>query len=103
MDVTNTTLISWSFGLAALGYLLLLVYLVSFSRDWRASVNARRMVIAATLSTLWALFALLALQYREPLAFVTAALFDVTRYGAWFAFLLSVLFQIGRASCRERV
>src|SRR5574343_1651074 len=92
MDVTNTTLISWSFGLAALGYLLLLVYLVSFSRDWRASVNARRMVIAATLSTLWVLFALLALQYREPLAFVTAALFDVTRYGAWFAFLLSVLF-----------
>jgi putative PEP-CTERM system histidine kinase len=91
MDVTNTTLISWSFGLAALGYLLLLVYLVSFSHDWRASVNARRMVIAATLSTLWALSALFALQYRQPLAFVTAALLDVTRYGAWFAFLLSVL------------
>ncbi len=92
MDVTNTTLISWSFGLAALGYLLLLVYLVSFSRDWRASVNARRMVIAATLSTLWALSALLALQYRQPLTFLTAALLDVTRYGAWFGFLLSVLF-----------
>jgi putative PEP-CTERM system histidine kinase len=91
MDVTNTTLISWSFGLAALGYLLLLVYLVSFSHDWRASVNARRMVIAATLSTLWALSALLALQYRQPLAFVTSALLDVTRYGAWFAFLLTVL------------
>lgn len=91
MDVTNTTLISWSFGLAALGYLLLLVYLVSFSHDWRASVNARRMVIAATLSTLWALSALFALQFRQPLAFVTAALLDVTRYGAWFAFLLSVL------------
>src|SRR5574343_1311556 len=91
MDVTNTTLISWSFGLAALGYLLLLVYLVSFSHDWRASVNARRMVIAATLSTLWALSALFALLFRLPLAFVTAALLDVTRYGAWFAFLLSVL------------
>lgn len=91
MDVTNTTLISWSFGLAALGYLLLLVYLVSFSHDWRASVNARRMVIAATLSTLWALSALFALQFRQPLAFVTSALLDVTRYGAWFAFLLSVL------------
>jgi putative PEP-CTERM system histidine kinase len=91
MDVTNTTLISWSFGLAALGYLLLLVYLVSFSRDWRSSVNARRMVIATTLSTLWALSALLALQYRQPLAFITAALLDVTRYGAWYAFLLSVL------------
>jgi len=91
MDVTNTTLISWSFGLAALGYLLLLVYLVSFSRDWRASVNARRMVIAATLSALWALSALLALQYRQPLAFVTAALLDVIRCGAWYAFLLSVL------------
>lgn len=91
MDVTNTTLISWSFGLAALGYLLLLVYLVSFSNDWRSSVNARRMVIAATLSTLWALSALLALQYRQPLAFVTAALLDVTRCGAWYAFLLSVL------------
>lgn len=91
MDVTNTTLISWSFGLAALGYLLLLVYLVSFSHDWRASLNARRMVIAATLSTLWALSALFALQFRQPLAFVTAALLDVTRYGAWFAFLLSVL------------
>jgi putative PEP-CTERM system histidine kinase len=92
MDVTNTTLISWSFGLAALGYLLLLVYLVSFSHDWRSSVNARRMVIAATLSTLWALSALLALQYRQPLAFITAALLDVARCGAWYAFLLSVLF-----------
>ncbi len=91
MDVTNTTLISWSFGLAALGYLLLLVYLVSFSHDCRASLNARRMVIAATLSTLWALSALFALQFRQPLAFVTSALLDVTRYGAWFAFLLSVL------------
>jgi putative PEP-CTERM system histidine kinase len=50
------------------------------------------MVIAATLSTLWALSALLALQYRQPLAFITAALLDVARCGAWYAFLLSVLF-----------
>jgi putative PEP-CTERM system histidine kinase len=92
MDVTNATIIAWSFGLAALGYLSLLVYLISFSSDWRSSMNARRIVIATTLSTLWALIALLALQNSHPLSFVTATLLDVARYGAWYAFLLSVLY-----------
>ena len=91
MDVTNASLISWSFGLAAFGYLSLSVYLLSFGRDWRSGVHGRRIVIAAALSTLWALTGLLALQNNQPLAFVTASLLDVARYGAWYAFLLSIL------------
>ena len=101
MDVTNTTLISWSFGLAALGYLSLMAYLVSFSTDWRSSVNARRMVIAAIASVLWALTSLLSLTNGEPLAFVTAATLDVIRYGAWYAFLMSVLLpRVGENNSR---
>lgn len=101
MDVTNATLISWSFGLAALGYLSLMAYLVSFSTDWRSSVNARRMVIAAIASVLWALTSLLSLTNGEPLAFVTAATLDVIRYGAWYAFLMSVLLpRVGENNSR---
>lgn len=91
MDIADTSLVSWSFGLAALGYLSLSAYLFSFGRDWRTSVWARRIVIAAGLSTLWAAAALVAAQGTQPLVLLTASLLDVLRYGAWYAFLVSIL------------
>ena len=42
MSSPDTSLISWSFALAALGYVALAGYLVSFGSSWRASLWARR-------------------------------------------------------------
>lgn len=96
MDATDTSLITWSFGLAALSYLSLTGYLFSFGKDWRASTRARRIVIAAMLSALWAAFTWLAMQSGKPLPMIASSLLDVCRYGVWYAFLLSILSpQIG--------
>lgn len=92
MDVTNNTVSAWSFGLSALGYLLLLIYLMVFSRDWRYRLAAKRLIVAVTLSFLWSISALVALQSKQILIFLTAALLDVAKYGGWYAFFLSVLF-----------
>ena len=44
MSSPDTSLISWSFALAALGYLVLAGYLVSFGSNWRTGLRARRIV-----------------------------------------------------------
>lgn len=89
MDIADTSLITWSFGLAALGYLLLAGYLFSFGEEWRASSRAKRLVVAAVLSALWATSTLLAM--HSALATIASSLLDVCRYGVWFAFLLSII------------
>lgn len=89
MDIADTSLITWSFGLAALGYLVLAGYLFSFGVEWRASPRAKRLVVAAVVSALWATCALLAI--NSSLATIATSLLDVCRYGVWFAFLFSIL------------
>lgn len=91
MDVSDTSLIAWSFGLAALGYLALTIYLFSFGKEWRESVRAKRIVVASVISALWAAFTLLAMQGGNPLPTIASAFLDVCRYGLWYAFLLSIL------------
>lgn len=91
MDIVDTSLISWSFALAALGYVALSAYLFSFGSDWRVNLQTRRIGIAAALSVFWALAALIAAQGVRPPAIVTATLLDVCRYGAWYAFLIFLL------------
>lgn len=91
MDTVDTSLISWSFALAALGYVALTAYLFSFHGYWRSSIHGRRIIVAATLSAIWAIAVSIATQGTRPVAVVTSALLDVCRYGAWYAFLASVL------------
>ncbi len=91
MSSPDTSLISWSFALAALGYVLLAGYLVSFGSSWRASLRARRIVIAAGLSVLWACLSWLAVWTPGPLPVIAASVLDVCRYGMWYAFLLALL------------
>lgn len=95
MDTTSTSLIAWGFGLATLGYLLLSIYLLSFGSNWRTEKRPKRMVAVATLSTLWALFGLLYSLNGQALLLVTSALADVIRYGAWYAFVISLLAPTG--------
>lgn len=93
MDVSDTSLISWSFGLAALGYMALTVYLFSFGKEWRDSARAKRVVVASIISALWAACTLLAMHGGKPLPTIASAFLDVCRYGVWYAFLLSILSQ----------
>lgn len=85
------SLIAWGFGLATLGYLSLSFYLFSFGSDWRGDTRPRRMLVVATLSTVWALSGLLNALNSQPLLLVTSALADVIRYGAWYVFVIALL------------
>lgn len=85
------SLIAWGFGLATLGYLSLSFYLFSFGSDWRGDTRPRRMLVVATLSTVWALSGLLNALNSQPLLLVTSAFADVIRYGAWYVFVIALL------------
>lgn len=91
MEITSASLINWSFGLAAFGYLALWVYLLSFGTDWRSSIHTRRMVFVAIMSTLWALAGLLFAVSGHALALAAASLSDIAKYGLWYAFLVTLL------------
>jgi putative PEP-CTERM system histidine kinase len=95
MDITSAPLIAWSFALAAFGYASLSIYLFSFGRKWRAGIRAQKMVVAAALSTIWTLAGLAYALSGQVLALVTLSLLDVIRYGAWYAFILSLLIPSG--------
>lgn len=101
MDTVDTSLISWSFALAALGYVALTAYLFSFRGYWRSSIRGRRIIVAATLSALWAIAVSVATQGARPVAVVASALLDVCRYGAWYAFLASVLSPMASKESRS--
>lgn len=98
MDTTNASLISWGFGLAAFGYLSFSAYLFSFGNDWRQGKRPRRMLATGFISALWAFASLAFTLDTKPITLVTASMLDVIRYGAWFAFLLSLLLPLGDSS-----
>lgn len=91
MEITSASLITWSFGLAAFGYLALWIYLISFSADWRSGVRTRRMVSVAVISALWTFSNLLYAFSGNALALITASLTDVAKYGIWYVFLITLL------------
>ena len=91
MEITSASLIIWSFGLAAFGYLALWIYLISFGTDWRSSTHTRRMVSVAIVSTLWAFGSLLYAYSGHPLTLLATTLGDVAKYGLWYAFLVTLL------------
>lgn len=91
MDIASNTLISWSFGLATLAYLALSTYLFSFGNAGTGNLRSRRMVAVATVSAVWAFSSLLYAYSVHSLALLTALIFDIIRYGCWYAFLVSLL------------
>ena len=91
MGTADTSLISWSLGLATAGYFIFAAYLLSFGSDWRASPKTRRIVSVAIISMLWAAASFWAVQGNRTFGYLGSALLDVARYGAWYAFLLAIL------------
>lgn len=100
MDITNTSLITWGFSLAALGYLSLSLFLLSVNQEWRTSIRPRRMVAVAAFSSVWALAGLLHSLSNLSVLLVTSALADVIRYGAWYAFLVTLLSPTSKSNAK---
>lgn len=92
MDNGNFVLTAWSYGLVGAVYsvfalrLLQLGYLRS-PREWSRTT----LFAAVTWSALWGWFGLTLLLTGKPVFLLFSTLFDLLRYGSWFAFLLILL------------
>lgn len=91
MDTESASLIAWSFGVAAGTYALLAAFLLSFDREWHASLRARMMLIAVFFSAIWASFSFLGASSSNPFLVLSASLTDIFRHAAWYAFLVLLL------------
>ena len=91
MDTESASLIAWSFGVAAGTYVLLAAFLLSFKREWHASLRARMMLIAVFCSAIWAGFSFLGASGSNPFLALSASLTDIFRHAAWYAFLILLL------------
>ena len=95
MSSNLATLTTWSYGLAAVGYTLLGIYLNGQRR--RAPVRSQKpawaMLAAVASGVLWALLTLVAQALASQQTLAAASIFDILRYGAWYAFVLSLLRQ----------
>lgn len=100
METTSAALTTWSFGLAAFGYLTLWIYLISFGADWRSGIRTRRMVSVAIISTLWASASLFYTFSGQALALVAASITDVAKYGGWYLFLVTLLAPTGNSDAK---
>ena len=91
MDHQTAFLIAWSMGTAAVSYGLLAAYLVSLGQEWRSSKRARAMLTAVVLAALWAVVGTLFALSGNAILFVSGAVLDILRYGAWYVFLILLL------------
>ena len=91
MDQQTALLIAWSMGTAAVSYGLLAVYLVSLGQKWRGSMRARAMLTAVVFATLWAVAGTLFALSGNTILFLSGAILDILRYGAWYVFLILLL------------
>ena len=91
MDHQTALLIAWSMGTAAVSYGLLAAFLVSLGQEWRNSKRARAMLIAVVLAALWAVVGTLFALSGNTILFVSGAVLDILRYGAWYVFLILLL------------
>ncbi|MES2839821.1 MAG: XrtA/PEP-CTERM system histidine kinase PrsK [Pseudomonadota bacterium] len=87
MNGIGNSLMAWGFGAAALCYALLAL-MVGRQGYWKAPPNKPGIAIlsAAVLTTLWACLSLVALSL--PVWWGWAAVADICRYAAWFAFVV---------------
>lgn len=91
MDTESASLIAWSFGVAAGSYSLLAAFLLSFDREWHASLRVRMMLIAVFFSATWAGFSFLEASGNTPFLALAASLTDIFRHAAWYAFIVLLL------------
>ncbi len=92
MDADKLVLTTWSYGLAALAYLVLALGL--WRRGYARSPTDRiklAMLGAATASAAWAMLVVALLSGGPGKLLLAATVVDALRYGAWFGFLILLL------------
>ena len=87
MNGMGNSLMAWGFGAAIVCYLLLAA-MVGMQGYLKAPVNkpGAAILLAAVLTALWAGFSLVGMTY--PMWWIWAAVADICRYAAWFAFVV---------------
>ncbi|MDR2838693.1 MAG: PEP-CTERM system histidine kinase PrsK [Azonexus sp.] len=91
MDIASAPLIAWSFGLAAGAYTLFAVYLLSVGLPWQSARHLRALWLAVVCSLLWVWLSWSTFATDDLPSQLPAAIGDMLRYGAWFAFLILLL------------
>ncbi len=93
MNSNLAALTAWSYGFASVGYAFLGIYL--FGQDKAAGNRSRgpalAMLTATGFSVLWGALTLASGLLGSGLLYSVAMVFDVLRYGAWYAFLFALL------------
>ncbi|HAF55907.1 MAG TPA: PEP-CTERM system histidine kinase PrsK [Thauera sp.] len=76
---------TWSYGLAAFAYFFFGLY-IFFA--WRGALPGGVLFAAVALSFAWTAFSALGASEPRPVLALGAAVFDILRSGAWYAFLI---------------
>jgi len=82
------TVAFWSYGLAAVAYI---VFAVRLALGWRPSSRAMLLVAATLATVLWAISGAAVARWPLSAAWPAAIAFDSLRYGIWFVFLGTLL------------
>lgn len=93
-----TTLPLWSYGIAALSYLFVTAHLLRWIRHAGPDNAITWIIVATATTTLWATTALLSLLANVDFANNVLQALDILRYGAWYAFILTLLYPAGKPS-----
>ncbi|MFM9916833.1 MAG: XrtA/PEP-CTERM system histidine kinase PrsK [Rhizobacter sp.] len=91
MDSRSTIFAAWSFGLVGVAHLAFALHLVGvgYGRSIR-TVSALMLVAAVACTSCWGWFAMASVLNASRYIEVISSLLDISRYGLWLLFLLSI-------------
>ena len=90
MDATLTIVSAWSYGLASVGFAALAVRL-AFAL--RRGMPVLALFVAVLVSSVWGALGWVFSVTQQPLFLTATAIVDVIRIGAWYGFLLVLIFR----------
>lgn len=93
----------WSYGLSAFSHLLTVLHLMRWRKHGGPDNAVTWIIIAAAMTAIWATGAFQAVLTDSPLADLLSQAADIARYGAWYAFTLTLLYPpTGKAQTLAR-
>ena len=93
MNTMDLSLATLGYAVAVATYFLCAANLRALGRDWRAGQASGSMFVAIVLSTVWGATNIGLSVSGGSQVFAACLLLDALRYGAWYAFFLSLLRQ----------
>jgi putative PEP-CTERM system histidine kinase len=90
MQTSLTTIAAWSYGFAAVGFAALALQSVF---GLRRSMPALALFVAVLSSAVWGALGWAFAVTQQPMLLIVAGIADVLRIGAWYGFLLLLIFR----------